>query len=89
MQFAFRHDDGQNVDDLDRAEVVLVGASQTMKTPTTLFLAYRGWFAANVPLIPELPLPKTLLALPANRVFCLSMEVRPICCASAGWPGQR
>jgi [pyruvate, water dikinase]-phosphate phosphotransferase / [pyruvate, water dikinase] kinase len=74
VHFAFRHDDGQRVEELHRAEVVLVGVSRTMKTPITLYLAYQRWFAANVPLIPELPLPKTLLALPAQRVFCLNMR---------------
>jgi [pyruvate, water dikinase]-phosphate phosphotransferase / [pyruvate, water dikinase] kinase len=71
VAFAFRHDDGQNVADLDRAEVVLVGISRTMKTPTMLYLAYRGWFAANVPLVPGITPPKTLTAMPAERVFCL------------------
>src|SRR4030042_1651561 len=42
-EFAFRHDDGQNAEELDRAEVVLVGVSRTLKTPTMLYLAYRGW----------------------------------------------
>ena len=73
VEYAFRHDDGQNIADLDRAEVVLVGVSRTMKTPTMLYLAYRGWFAANVPLIPEVPPPPALLAVPAERVFCLLM----------------
>jgi len=73
VSFAFRHDDGQNVEGLDRAEVVLVGVSRTMKTPTMLYLAYRGWFAANVPLVPGVPPPERLLALPAERVFCLTM----------------
>ncbi len=45
--------------DLGKAEVVLVGVSRTMKTPTMLYLAYRGWFAANVPLVPELAPPGT------------------------------
>ncbi len=71
VDFAFRHDDGQNPDDLDRAEVVLVGVSRSMKTPTMLYLAYRGWFAANVPLVQEVPPPKSLLDLPPERVFCL------------------
>jgi len=71
VEFAFRHDDGQRAEDLPRAEVVLVGASRTMKTPTTLYLAYRGWFAANIPLVPEIPVPEPLLAFPAGRVFCL------------------
>jgi [pyruvate, water dikinase]-phosphate phosphotransferase / [pyruvate, water dikinase] kinase len=73
VAFAFRHDDGQNTDTLPRAEVVLVGVSRTMKTPTMLYLAYRGWFAANVPLGPDIPPPQSLLDLPADRVFCLSM----------------
>ncbi len=53
--------------------MVLVGVSRTMKTPTALYLAYKGWFAANVPIIPEIPLPPRLLSLPAERVFCLTM----------------
>jgi regulator of PEP synthase PpsR (kinase-PPPase family) len=74
VAFAFRHDDGQNAEELHRAEVVVVGVSRTMKTPTTLYLAYRGWFAANVPLIPELPLPPALESLPPHKVFCLTMN---------------
>jgi len=73
VEFAFRHDDGQNQEELDRAEVVLVGVSRTMKTPTMLYLAYRGWFAANMPLIQEIDLPPVLMSLPAERIFCLSM----------------
>ena len=71
VAFAFRHDDGQNPDDLERAEVILVGISRTMKTPTMLYMAYRGWFAANVPLVLGITPPKSLLSVPAQRVFCL------------------
>lgn len=74
VEFAFRHDDGQHPEDLGRAEVVLVGPSRTMKTPTTLFLAYRGWFVANVPLVPGTPLPSALDELPVQMVFCLTMS---------------
>jgi regulator of PEP synthase PpsR (kinase-PPPase family) len=74
VEYAFRHDDGQNSDELDRAEVVLVGISRTMKTPTMLYLAYRGWFAANVPLVQQLDPPAALLAVPASKVFCLLMS---------------
>lgn len=73
VAFAFRHDDGQNIDSLDHAEVVLVGISRSKKTPTMLYLAYRGWFAANVPLAPGLSPPKALLAAPSERVFCLAI----------------
>jgi len=72
VDFAFHHDDGQSAHELDRAEVVLVGVSRTMKTPTMLYLAYRGWFAANVPIVPGIPLPETLLSLAPERVFCLA-----------------
>jgi regulator of PEP synthase PpsR (kinase-PPPase family) len=71
VEFAFRHDDGQHAEELDQAEVVLVGVSRTMKTPVMLYLAYRGWFAANVPIILEVPPPPELLRLPSERVFCL------------------
>ena len=74
VSFAFKHDDGQNTQDLDRAEVVLVGVSRAMKTPTMLYMAYRGWFAANVPLVPGMSPPDSLLAVPSDRVFCLVMS---------------
>jgi len=74
VEFAFRHDDGQNAEELDRAEVVLVGVSRTMKTPTMLYLAYRGWFSANVPLVLGSPPVPPLLKFPPDRVYCLVMS---------------
>ena len=74
VEFAFHHDDGQNAEELDRAEIVLVGVSRAMKTPTMLYLAYRGWFAANVPIVPELPLPESLLKLPRERIVYLAVS---------------
>jgi hypothetical protein len=74
VEFAFRHDDGQRQEDLPRAELVLVGVSRTMKTPLTLYLACRGWFVANVPLVPGLVLSPALLQLPPERVFGLTMS---------------
>lgn len=73
VDFAFRHDDGANADEIDRAEIVLTGVSRTMKTPTMLYLAYHGWFTANVPIVPGIPLPSSLAALPPQRAFCLFM----------------
>lgn len=74
VEFAFRHDDGQYADELNRAEVILVGVSRTMKTPTSLYLAYQGWFAGNVPIVPEISMPSAVLSLPSQRIFCLAME---------------
>jgi regulator of PEP synthase PpsR (kinase-PPPase family) len=73
VEYAFRHDDGQHPEGLGRAEVVLVGVSRSMKTPVMLYLAYRGWFAANVPIILEVSPPSELFRLPPRRVFCLLM----------------
>jgi regulator of PEP synthase PpsR (kinase-PPPase family) len=55
MDFAMRHDDGQFPDELEEADVVLVGVSRTSKTPTCVYLANRGVRAANIPIVPDLP----------------------------------
>jgi [pyruvate, water dikinase]-phosphate phosphotransferase / [pyruvate, water dikinase] kinase len=57
MTFALNHDDGQSTWGLNDADVVLVGVSRTSKTPTCIYLANRGIKAANVPLVPGVPLP--------------------------------
>jgi regulator of PEP synthase PpsR (kinase-PPPase family) len=62
LNFTIQHDDGQALETLDEAEVVLVGASRTSKTPTCVYLAIRGVRAANVPLIPTVAPPPQLLA---------------------------
>jgi regulator of PEP synthase PpsR (kinase-PPPase family) len=60
MTFALNHDDGQSSFGLDQADVCLVGVSRTSKTPTCLYLANRGIKAANVPVVPGVPLPPEL-----------------------------
>ena len=57
VDFALAHDDGQSTWDLHQADVVLVGVSRTSKTPTCLYLANRGYNAANIPYVPNCPLP--------------------------------
>ena len=53
--FAMRHDDGQMAEELEEADVVLVGVSRTSKTPTCVYLANRGIKAANIPLVENMP----------------------------------
>jgi regulator of PEP synthase PpsR (kinase-PPPase family) len=65
LNFAIAHDDGQSLNGLDGAEVILTGASRTSKTPTCIYLAIRGIRAANVPLVPGLAPPPALLAAKA------------------------
>jgi regulator of PEP synthase PpsR (kinase-PPPase family) len=56
LNYTMLHDDGQHVEDLEDADVVLVGVSRTSKTPTSIYLANRGVKTANVPLVPAVPL---------------------------------
>jgi [pyruvate, water dikinase]-phosphate phosphotransferase / [pyruvate, water dikinase] kinase len=56
LNYTMMHDDGQQADDLEEADVVLVGVSRTSKTPTSIYLANRGVKTANVPLVPGVSL---------------------------------
>jgi [pyruvate, water dikinase]-phosphate phosphotransferase / [pyruvate, water dikinase] kinase len=60
LNYTMLHDDGQQIDDLEEADVVLVGVSRTSKTPTSIYLANRGVKTANVPFVPAVPLPPQL-----------------------------
>src|ERR1700678_4025186 len=56
LNYSMLHDDGQQTDDLEEADVVLVGVSRTSKTPTSIYLANRGVKTANVPMVPGMVL---------------------------------
>ena len=71
MEFAFHHDDGLRVEELHKAEIVLVGVSRTFKTPLSIYLALKGWFVANVPLILNIQPPTELLEVEPARVIAL------------------
>lgn len=58
VDFALSFDDGQALEGLEEADVILVGVSRTSKTPTCIFLARRGIKAANIPLVPSVPFPE-------------------------------
>ena len=60
LNFSLAHDDGQHLEGLDEADVVLTGVSRTSKTPTSIYLANRGVKTANVPLVPQAPVPLEL-----------------------------
>ncbi len=57
MQYTLMHDDGQCLEGLKEADIILVGISRTSKTPTCIYLANKGMKTANVPIIPNQPLP--------------------------------
>jgi regulator of PEP synthase PpsR (kinase-PPPase family) len=60
IQFTMNHDDGNLVNDIEKSDIVLVGVSRTSKTPTSIYLANKGFKTSNIPLINENSLPKKL-----------------------------
>ncbi len=60
LRYTMAHDDGQGAAELNDADAILVGVSRTSKTPTCIYLANRGIKAANVPVVPNCPLPAEL-----------------------------
>jgi regulator of PEP synthase PpsR (kinase-PPPase family) len=60
LNYTMMHDDGALTDELENADVVLVGVSRTSKTPTSIYLANRGVKTANYPLVPNVPVPEML-----------------------------
>ena len=61
VQFTMSHDDGKITSDLNKSDVVLVGISRTSKTPTSIYLANRGYKVANIPFIPNKDIPSQLI----------------------------
>jgi len=74
MDYALSQDDGQSPWKLDAADVILVGVSRTSKTPTCIYLANRGIKAANVPYVPNSPLPDILVSSTAPLVVGLTED---------------
>ena len=60
IQFTMNHDDGNLVNDIDKSDIILVGVSRTSKTPTSIYLANKGFKTSNIPLVNEKSLPKVL-----------------------------
>lgn len=63
LNYTMMHDDGQQPENLENADVLLLGVSRTSKTPTSIYLANRGIKTANIPLVPNVPLPAALAEL--------------------------
>ena len=63
VQFTISHDDGKIIYDLEKSDVILVGVSRTSKTPTSIYLANRGYKVSNVPIIPNKNLPNQLIEI--------------------------
>lgn len=75
IEFAVKYDDGKDPRGITEADVVVLGVSRTGKTPLCMYLAqYKRIKAANIPLVPEVPVPPELFPLSSNRVVGLTIQ---------------
>lgn len=74
IEYTVKHDDGKTTNDLDQADIILVGLSRTSKTPLSIFLSHKGWKVANVPLVKGTPLPNELFKVDQRKIVALTIE---------------
>ncbi len=69
IQFTMSHDDGKKLDDVSNSDIVLLGVSRTSKTPTSIYLANRGYKTVNIPLVMDQKIPNDLKS--TNNKTCV------------------
>ncbi|MFB3906543.1 MAG: pyruvate, water dikinase regulatory protein [Acidobacteriota bacterium] len=74
IEFTVAHDDGKKLEDLDQAEIILVGPSRVGKTPLSMYLSVLGWRVANIPLLKGIPPPPELFKAQRERIVGLIVE---------------
>jgi len=77
VQFTMSHDDGKIISDLEKSDIILIGVSRTSKTPTSIYLANRGYKTANVPIIPNKNLPEQIIKN-AKKICTIGLVCDPI-----------
>jgi regulator of PEP synthase PpsR (kinase-PPPase family) len=78
VEFAVKSDDGQSLQNLHRADMVLIGLSRTSKTPLSMYLAHKGYRVANIPLVPELPPPRELFEIDQEKIYALIIDLNSL-----------
>lgn len=74
INFALTHDDGQSTWDIERSDIIIVGVSRTSKSPTCMYLAFRGYKVANIPYVMDCPFPLQLEKLYKTMVIGLTIS---------------
>src|SRR5215475_1454596 len=74
LTFVVKHDDGLRLEDLGQADIVLVGISRTSKMPLSIYLAVRGYFVANVPIVYGVEPPEELFRIAQKKIVALRMD---------------
>lgn len=75
IEYTVRNDDGKITNELDKADIVLVGISRTSKTPLSIFLSHKGWKVANIPLVLNAPLPEQLFKIDQRKIVGLIIDI--------------
>ena len=78
IQFSMAHDDGMRTEDVEEADIILLGVSRTSKTPTSIYLANRGYKTLNIPLVVNQKIPNSLKEKP-NNFICVFSSFFSIC----------
>jgi len=78
IEFTVKHDDGRYADNLEQADIILVGLSRTSKTPLSVYLSYKGWKVANVPVVKDIPLPQRLFEVDQRKIIGLMIDVQAL-----------
>jgi [pyruvate, water dikinase]-phosphate phosphotransferase / [pyruvate, water dikinase] kinase len=74
VEFAVKYDDGKDPRGILKADIVLLGISRTSKTPLSMYLAYRNYKVANIPLVPEVAPPKELFQISSKKIIGLTND---------------
>jgi len=74
IEFAVKYDDGKDPRGVKKADVVLLGISRTSKTPLSMYLAHKNIKVANIPLVPEVPLPKEVYEIDKDKIIGLTTD---------------
>lgn len=78
IEFAVKYDDGKDPRGAKKADICLVGISRTSKTPLSMYLANKNYKVANIPLVPEVPVPQEVYDKDVNRVIGLTCRPRKL-----------
>lgn len=78
MEFTLNHDDGQNIESLHLADVILVGISRTSKTPLSIYLSLHGIKVVNVPLVMQTPIHEELFKVDQRKIFGLTIDAKAL-----------
>jgi hypothetical protein len=78
IEYTVKHDDGKTLNDLDKADIVLVGISRTSKTPLSIFLSHKGWKVANIPMVLNTPVPEEVFKIDQRRIVGLIIDIESL-----------